>query len=492
VHRPDSQNAIQASCVCSVPDLRDQYEQLCKWLRTARFDQQSDELWRLAKWLRLHGKALTGEEVIAMRALMCVSFGIEDAALEKVFEQTISVPKKPVVSFESLIPKTGWFNTYMDYAAESEAPGCFHFLSALSILGVALGRRTWLDKGYYQIFPNFAITLLAPSGEMKTSAANIAMRILDEANLGTCILQDKATPEALVLGLQSQTQAVGLMYAPELSVFLGKQRYNEGMIPLLTSLFDAPKTWKSTTIMRGECILSEVALSALFCSTPDWFSTAIPRDAFGGGFMSRILFCYVSGTDRCMPWPDPSYEQARRPVCVGEFINAARGPEGEMTLTPQAKQWYDTWYRSVRTTPPPSEKMRGYYRRKQDHLLRLAMVLHLSNNGGLVLGLAEIEQSLSILDWLEKSSADVLESVGTTTFNEKQTKILMALTAASGEMTYSALMQKTRIYFKSTEEFKDSIKFLEASGEIKDLPPAAKGLGPHLVRKVERRTEGGE
>jgi hypothetical protein len=136
--------------------------------------------------------------------------------------------------------------------------------------------------------------------------------------------------------------------------------------------------------------------------------------------------------------------------------------------------------------------MRGYYRRKQDHLLRLAMVLHLSNNGGLVLGLAEIEQSLSILDWLEKSSADVLESVGTTTFNEKQTKILMALTAASGEMTYSALMQKTRIYFKSTEEFKDSIKFLEASGEIKDLPPAAKGLGPHLVRKVERRTEGGE
>src|SRR5262245_11426554 len=193
----------------------------------------------------------------------------------------------------------------------------------------------------FHIFPNLRFVIVAPSGRCKkTSACNVSVGLF--RNIGGNVLQDKITPEALISAFQDKSSATGLIYAPELAVFLGKQKYNEGMVPLLTALFDCPKEWSSLTIMRGESKLYNVALSFLVCSTMDWIQTAIPRDAFGGGFMSRLLFVVQNDTPRRFPIPPPfKLELANK---LKKHLFDLTRIRGKFRIDPEAEKWYIDWY----------------------------------------------------------------------------------------------------------------------------------------------------
>ncbi|MHA1632702.1 MAG: hypothetical protein ACTSXC_07865, partial [Candidatus Freyarchaeota archaeon] len=214
--------------------------------------------------------------------------------LRKAFQEEKPEKTEP---FEPLIPKTGWLREYYEYTLGSEPPAVFHFMSALTVLGASLERNVYFDKGFYRVYPNVATVLIAPTGKCrKTSATNIALGLARA--VGVNVLSERITPEALVTGLSGREEATGLVYAPELAVFLGRQKYLEGMVPLLTTLFDCPDTWVSKTIGRGETPLAHVALSFLGASTLEWFLEALPREAFSGGFMARLLFVVQEETDR--------------------------------------------------------------------------------------------------------------------------------------------------------------------------------------------------
>lgn len=207
----------------------------------------------------------------------------------------------PYEEFSKLVPEKGWLREYIEWTMWSEAPMVFHMFVGLSTLGAVLSRRAYFDKGYYRVYPNYQLVLVAPTGKCrKTSAAVLGQKLLRDLP-GMNILSNKSTPESIVQELATPKQEPGMVklvappaeatiYAPELAVFLGKQKYNEGLVMLLTDLFDNPDKWESATKGQGRFPMTDVCVSFVGCSTPDWLVSAIPQDAFGGGFMSRILF----------------------------------------------------------------------------------------------------------------------------------------------------------------------------------------------------------
>jgi hypothetical protein len=299
-------------------------------------------------------------------------------------------------------------------------------------------RNVYVRKGHYSVYPNLCVVLVAPSGKCrKTSACNISVGLV--RSFGGQVIADKATPEALVEAFRERETACGLLYAPELAVFLGKQKYQEGMIPMLTSLFDAPAEWSSLTIGRGELKLNNVALSFLGASTLDWIQTAIPRDAFGGGFMSRLLFVVQEDTPRSFPIPPPPDELLKAKLRNGLIaLTRARGEVPFYTGNADTRAWYEEWYNSKHGAGNEERQFAGYSERKPDHMIRLAMILAASEHGDpQKLNVHHLKQALRILEWLELWLPATFEQLTQSNIGEDHARMLKQVKNHGGTLEHS-------------------------------------------------------
>jgi len=364
--------------------------------------------------------------------------------------------------FDAIVPKAGWIHDYIEWTRQTEPPSVFHFFVASTVIGATLGRNVVFDKGAYQLYPNQCVMIIAPTGICrKTSACNLGTGLYGKAG-GTLVGGDKPTPEALVDSLKEQANAVGLIYAPELAVFLGKQKYQEGMVPLLTALFDCPSEWTSKTIGRGEVSLSNVALSALFCSTLDWIQTGIAKDAFGGGFMSRFLFVVQESTSRSFPMPPPLDKETRKSLI--SRLTKLKNKKGTFTFDKHAAAWYDHWYRT-RPAAHGNRQYAGYFERKPDHIIRQAMILHASefpDDKNLILTEELIVHAERILAWLEVWLPDTFDEMTASGVGEDQSRILRHLKAAGGGMEHSMLLRRNSSRMNA-EQFKRAMATLRES-----------------------------
>jgi hypothetical protein len=348
-------------------------------------------------------------------------------------------PEQKRQEFDPLVPKEGWLHDYVEWTRTTEPPTVFHFFAAATVIGVALGRDVYFDKGAYQVFPNLCTVIVAPTGRCrKTSACNLAVGLLNK--VGGNVLADLQTPEAMVDGLKTSVNAVGLLYAPELAVFLGRQKYQEGMVPLLTALFDCPKEWTSKTVGKGDRTLSNVALGALWCTTLDWMQR-LPPDAFGGGFMSRLLFVVQENTPRSFPLPPP-LDDVKRKDLVSRLSKIMK-LKGVMTWADEsAKAYYIRWYNSRDAVGHGEKQYAGYYERKPDHLIRLATILNAAGRQDFKITVADLDEALAIFTWMEQWLPKTFEELTSTISGEEQQRIMRILKNAGGSMDHSSLLRR--------------------------------------------------
>ena len=134
-----------------------------------------------------------------------------------------------------------WLTSYCHFTKEQESPSMFHLWVGLSVIASTLGRRCYIDRGYYTLYPNLYIVLVGGSARAKkTTAINIGYDIYREAFPDACLISQKITPEALIGVLVSTTaeQSGGTIVSDELSVFLGNSNKDATLIQLLTKLYD--------------------------------------------------------------------------------------------------------------------------------------------------------------------------------------------------------------------------------------------------------------
>ena len=369
------------------------------------------------------------------------------------------------------VPPRGWLTKYVEWTMGSEAPAVYHFFVGAATLGAALGRNTWFNKGYYRLWPTLQVLLVGPTGRVrKTSAINLGVKLL--IALGDInIVSNKTTPEALVESLHTPPivegkllatpDSIAVLAAPELAVMLGKQKYNEGMISMLTELFDCPDDWAYRTKNAGKVELKNVTLTMLGASTPDWLVTAIPQDAFGGGFMSRMLFVVQESTSRCFPIPEPP---PKYDALLEDLKSIRLNLAGQVGFTPGALTWYTQWYAATRKNVPEDEKMAGYHERKPDHMIRLALILAAAER---VMTITEehVIRASRILHFLEKEMLSTFKWLGMKPAGQDQERLMRTLRAMGGRAEHSELLRKV-IYFMNALQFKQAITTLIESNVV--------------------------
>ena len=440
------------------------------------------------EWLKQYPGKLSPDEIRDIRHLICRSFQMTDTELDQELSHTkeneaetdTKSYRQIETELDAITPKSGFIRDYVEFTKNIESPFAFHLYSAFVGVGAVVNRQCYINMGgQFRIYPTLGVMILGPSGVKKTTATDIIVGMIQETEL-TRVYSEHLTPEALIEAMKGENGATGIVYAPEMSVFLGKQRYMEGIVPLLTRFMDCPTTWSSGTILRGNATLHNVGISCLFCSTPDWFVKNTPADTFGGGFIARNVLIVQNGSPRIFPIPTPMQDAARGRLL--EELIFLHSLEGEMSFdanvyhlngTGKETGVYVDWYNDFKTVSKAllaHPLLATYFERKPTHMLRLAMVLHLAEHQNLQICRNCFETAIKISDYMESFLPELMQQMFKTNVGEDNEAVLTAIKKAGGSITHTNIIRKMQYRMKAqqTKEILASLKESEQIEELRD------------------------
>ena len=371
-----------------------------------------------------------------------------------------------------------WITEYLRYTKNQESPGMFHLWVAISVVASTLERSTFLDRGYYMLYPNLYVVLVAESEVcMKTTAADIGMSMLmsEEMENPPAIFAQKITPEALVSALCSECavdetgtvykNAAGVLYAEELSVFLGREAYASGMVSILTSLYSCKDKWEYETIGRGKDIAYNTCINLLGASTPEWLRMSIPIDAVGGGFTSRIIFVYQDASDKENPHPVVTDEEKQLRKDLIHDLSLIRRIRGEFKFTPSAKDWYSKWYHGYRKAQLAGKPTMV---RKKDILLKVAMCLSAAEGESLLITNENLAKATEILDANEQFLPEAMRILSSTQIGVEANKVATIIKKYENGIMQDELIRAT-MYTLDKSRLMEILDTLTAAKIVKVL-----------------------
>lgn len=368
--------------------------------------------------------------------------------------------------------RKNWLNNYLAYTSDQESPEMFHLWTGLSVLAGCLGRNLWIDRGYDLLYPNMFVILVAPSGRCrKGGAIKIGAKFLNW--VGAKMIMEKITPQALsqymaamieIIDKQPRGESKAFIFAPELAVFLGKEASQNGLLALLTTLWDCPKLYEYRTKTAGTDILANVCLNILGASTPEWLVQGIPADAIGGGFTSRIMFVAQTETPRHTLKPKFSKEiEAWLIERLAEIMKL----KGELEMSKGGEEFFQLWYSE--REPPSDDRFLSFFEREHEHILKVAILLAASH-GDLfhsnVISRECLQEAIILVDRLKSYMGLAYAGIGEHPSARGYDKIIEQIKRAGGEAEHSWLLRKNYYQFDK-DGFKKVIELLEDTNRIK-------------------------
>jgi hypothetical protein len=321
---------------------------------------------------------------------------------------------------------------YREYCKELEVPAAFHTFCSLVGLAALTRRRVWTYKGeYIRIYPNLYVVLVGPPGCGKNVAMEIVEDLLDRNKIA--LSAESVTREKLIMDINEQQAVLPFLpatdkysivspytiLATELSEFLGAGGI--GMISFLTDIYSR-NIYHVRTKNKGNTEIKGPFLNLIAGTTPDWVTNYLKDDIISGGFSRRCLFLYASGREGSNPRPRVTPEMraawdrvVARSASVGKLA-------GEYKWTPAAEKFFDAWYPSRKRGS--DQNTEGYYETKDIFLIKVAMLVAISDGDELVLDQHHFERALVLLGLAERDLARVFQGIGRNELNQISVKAL--------------------------------------------------------------------
>lgn len=296
---------------------------------------------------------------------------LDHEPLEMSDGSTVDAPTPAEVTLSKFI-RPGFVHDFVLAMRGTETTTLMSIWGALFAISSVLQRRSWQDWVIQRLYPNLYLIFIARPGVCKKSVSiTFGAKVVslvpelfkqpeDKEIYGLPLWEGGATPEYLFEILKPKEvmisgDAMGFdrpfmlgsriaIIADELSEFLGRQKYNQGMISRLTKLYDCPEIQKVGTKKDKTLVVKNVFANFFGGTTPDSFRDTIPAEAHGGGLMSRCILVWQQSPTRVFYRPQriegaPGKEElARRLAWIAEHRM------GEYKMTEAADALYYNWY----------------------------------------------------------------------------------------------------------------------------------------------------
>ena len=340
-----------------------------------------------------------------------------------------------------------WLETYISYTEEQESPELFHLWTGVSSIAAVLERNVYLDRGIIgKLYPNLYIILTGASAvDRKTSAINIGEDFVREACPDINFISQKIIPEAFIEALQTCYELTGVgcgyVIAEELSYFLGTSEKSSALIHLLTKAYSCPNILNYHTKGRGVEVVSDVCINFLGATTTEWLKKSLPKESIQGGWAGRHVFVYAHEPWNPVAHPEMTVKMVKQRDNLMFDLARIRELKGEFVWSKDAKEWFRVWYEEVFKPDEQDFLLEGYYGRKGHTILKIAMILSVSNNPSLILEEVDVKNAIRILGETEKMLPQIMQKLDSTQIGEDLHWVL-SLIEKKGPIGYSPLLRK--------------------------------------------------
>jgi len=366
-----------------------------------------------------------------------------------------------------------WIDAWVEFMSNSEAPTIYNRWVAVSMIAAVLERKVFL-KWDKLIYPNFYIILVGPPAGGKGSAMTCARDILDECNIQ--LAADATTKEKLAIRLaESKTdfeimgdielykQSAITIFSDEFTVFLGYG--NQEIMPWLCDWYDCKKKWAYETKNMGDSGVTNLWLNILGGTTPELLQDVLPRESFGSGLNSRILYVYAPGRERLIVFPFAKPNQDKEIKLLSEELQQIGLLKGEFIPDETYLEVWKKWYPAQRNfTMNNDSRMAGYVGRRPTHVHKLSMVLNASRDGNLLLTSDDLERAIAFLNDMEGRMHKAFAGIGMSK-SAPLTHSILSFIRMRGEVLKSELHNQF-IFDANEEEMRVALATMEITKMI--------------------------
>jgi len=377
---------------------------------------------------------------------------------------------------KTLYPKSGWLGDFVfDYSRVIESPDSFLFWSGVAAIAATARRHVYVQFGARKIYPNFYIILTAKAGMARKGtpirAAEAFAKTIPDINF-----IDRTTTERLPHDLSFRVQTIagqpqsvpcdaqGFLCAEELVAFLDDQSYNSGVLKFLIEWWDSPDEKITKSFKRGVVTLKNICINLLGGTTPAWLEGSLSSLVAGGGMLSRTLFIVEDRTEKEISWPaEPDENTRQRLIQQLAQIDTVSGP---FIVSDAALDWNQNWYRNFRRQLEADENEAPALERKQIYMIKLAMILALSEGRDLVITPELLERGDVLLKEQERGIPEIVRSLLANPLGREHLRVLDQIMKAGGEIQHADLLRKNSPSGMTTKALDEITKTLEESDRI--------------------------
>ena len=330
---------------------------------------------------------------------------------------------------------------------DTPVPDNFAEWTALCAIAGALGRRVWLDRGTFILYPNLYVALVAPPGFGKSISLNLPFRKIYQrltTDIGTKENDSNFNPGVAEYGLTEYPlylldanithprlmQLLEKAHRIHMPLSRGNDLFHESPLMFMTSEFGnfmnkddksmhtcLTDMWDGTdpihywTKNMGDNTIRGVSFNWLSCVTPSEFVNNMPANAKDQGLLSRIIVVKGSGTKprELLINESANYNKATDLACdLGQIANMS----GPFTIDNDTAIAIQKDIDEGITPVPNDPILTEYCARRISHLLKVTMSMAASKSNNTIITLEAWQRAKKLLLSAESDMPEVLRHFG--------------------------------------------------------------------------------
>lgn len=354
-----------------------------------------------------------------------------------------------------------FLTAFEQYAKDGFFPDRFYEWIGRSILAAAVERKITLNQGRIHYVPNLYVLLVSHPGGGKTTAINSGVDLIEEIqaqhNPDLNIIHEQTTEPAFIESMKIEQRlqtgptsfeyahSSGFFYASEASAS-ALQNVCGNFTAALTLMYDCPKVFrKKIKGEKHETKIKNACMNVLAGTTFDFLKTMVNETSAMGGFASRLI--YVVETERKVrksKWGASQELDSTLGRKLVEDLVQIHKLYGPMVPTKGFTARYEEWspkfdQEQINLNSPALEAINA---RKNNSLIKLSMLLSISESNALIVTEEHFDRALTIIEDVYKDTPQILIMAA---MANKQSQsganqvIMQTLKKNGGEMTLSAL-----------------------------------------------------
>ena len=390
------------------------------------------------------------------------------------------------------LPESVWQGPLAEYRElvkdTTEAPDAYHYLVAITIIGVMLGRRVHTLYGGGSLYSNIFGVAIGDSGITRKTTAwkrgeDLLNLVFSKENDG--IIWSKSDEEKQAKPEYTQVPGIGsaeglldaldgvrrivLVTENELATILSKAKQSgtSTLIPKLTSLFDCP-TLDGLKVKTKNVVVKEPFISILTASTPEWLSKHLQDQDIAGGFANRFVFVWG---DPKNPNPYPPAVDEMKQKTLADKLGAIRSwaeeygkseSGGFIAASKDAEEAFEPLYYAQIEKERETSLHAKLIRRIPSYVWKIALV-NAAIDKSTTIELKHIQPAIDAVPFFEWSVQRTFEEFGISHTAKIEKRFLAFLDRAGGEAIRRNIYRNLGI---SAAECNIVVDNLKKAGEV--------------------------